>query len=153
MKKERSIILLVFALILVLTSLFLISASNPYEDIFSNFETGIIGFIISMVPAIILMIITYISLKKAKVSLMTFQILLWIVFTIYMCLRASAFSNYYLNLGFMPQYAIDFFTTNNVPTDPNAHYWYVLSIYVNAGLGLIMTFGNGVIRKIFIRAR
>ena len=153
MKKERSIVLLVFASIIILISLFLVSASNPFEDIFSNFETGIIGFIISLVPAIILIIITYISLKRAKVGLMTLQLLLWIVFTIYMCLRASAFSNLEYNLGFMPQAAIDFFTTDNVPTDPDGHYWYVLSIYVNAGIGLIMSFGNGVIRKIFIRAR
>ena len=153
MKKERNIIVLVFASIIILISIFLVSASNPFEDIFSNFETGIIGFIISLVPAIILMIITYISLKKAKVGLMIFQVLLWWIFTIYVCLRAFAFSNYYFNLGFMPQVAIDFFTTNNVPTDPNSHYWYVLSIYINAGIGLVMSLGNGVIRKIFIRAK
>ena len=153
MKKEKSIILLVFALSIFFISLYLVSASNPYEDIFSNFDTGVIGFIISLIPAIILSIITYLSFKKANVGLMTLQILLWWIFTFYVCLRAFAFMNSSFNLGFMPQSAIDFLTTNNVPTDENQHYWYVLSIYANAGIGLIMSFGNGVLRKIFIKAR
>jgi len=153
MKKKSCIILLVFALSIVLISIFLVSATNPFEDIFSNFETGIVGFIISLVPVIILAIITYISLKKANVALMTLQIFLWWMFTIYACLRAFAFLDVSYNLGFMPQNIINFFITDSIPTDPNQNYWYVLIIYVNAIIGLVMSFGNGVIRKIFLRAR
>ncbi len=151
MKKEIIILLTIPAILINLT---LILASNSFEDIFSSsFDIGVLGFILNLIPAMILLIITYISFKKASRSLMTIQLLLWWIFTIYVCLRAFAFLNLYLNLGFMPKVAIDFFTINNVPIDENQHYWYVLSIFINAGIGLIMSFGNGIFMKFFTKIR
>jgi hypothetical protein len=48
----------------------------------------------------------------------------------------------------MPQSAIDFFSTENVPTDETQKFWFLMSIYVNAGVGLLMSFGNKTVRKV-----
>jgi len=149
MKKKSCIFLYVFALSIILISLYLVSASNPFEDFFTNSQTGILGFILSLVPVIVLSLITYLSLKKGSRSLMTLQVLLWWIFTVYFCFRAFAFLDVSNNLGFMPKNIIDFFISST-PTDDNQAYWYMLSIYVNAGIGLVVSLGNGVIRKIFI---
>lgn len=149
MKKETILLFIISAILINLT---LILASNPIEDVFSSsFDMGIMGFILSLVPALILLFITYVSLKKANRALMVLQLLLWWVFTIYVSLKAFAFLNVYFNLGFMPKIAIDFFTTNEVPIEETQHYWYVISIYANTVIGLIMSFGNEIIAKIFIK--
>lgn len=150
MKKE---LVLLFTIPAILINVVLVLASNQFENIFSNFDMGIIGFFISLIPAIILLMITYASFKKASVGLMTFQVLLWWLFTLYVFVRAFAFLDYDFNLGFMPKNLVDFFITDNVPTDPDGYFWYQTSIYINAAIGLIMTFGNGVFRRILVRVR
>ena len=149
MKKET---ILSLALFVILINLTLILASNPFEDIFSSrFETGVMGLMITLLPAIFLLFLTYISLRRANRTLMSIQLLLWYVFTIYMCFRALAYLDPYLNLGFTPKVIINFFTTDNVPFNAAEKYWFQMSIYVNAIIGLIMSFGNGMLRKILIK--
>ena len=148
MKKET---ILLFSVIIILINLVLVLASNPFEDMFSSrFETGVVGFIISMIPLAFLLILTYISFRKANRTLMSIQLLLWYVFTAYVCIRAFSYLDIYLNLGFLPSEVIKFFTTDNVPVNETEKYWYQMSIFVNAAVGLLMSFGNKSFRKIFI---
>ena len=150
MKKEKTLLILI-SLNFILLSIFLINASNPFEDLISNFNLGVLGFIISLIPMLILLFITYLSIRKASRLLMTIQLLLWWIFTIYMCLRAFSFLSVTLNLGFIPSDILNFFTTSNVPTNENQHYWYMLSIYANAIIGLIMSFANSIVLKIMLK--
>jgi len=151
MKKEIIPLLTITGILISIT---LVMASNPFEDIFSSrFESGIAGFIISLIPLVILFVFTFVSYKKGNRTLMSLQFLLWWVFGIYMSMRALAYLDPYLNLGFLPKEFINYFTSENVPTNPEQLSWYVWSVMINATVGLMMMFGNDTFRKIVMRSK
>lgn len=147
MKKERIIIFAIFLLSIILLNLFAISASDPF-GLSDKISPDMLILLYALLPLIILLIFSILAIRKGSKTLLSLQLFIWWIYTLYIGVKVYAFLDYYLNLGFISRELIDKLVDVSLMENSSS---YLIGIVVNVIVGLYMGIYNSKIVRIFGR--
>lgn len=158
MKKEMKLFLPVLILTIILLNLFLVAAATPAAtksipkqvfDFFNNFTAGTQGFIVSLIPIIILIFISYFFIKKGNRTSIATQWLFWIIYLVYMLAKVFATLNIYFNWNILPANYSVYLINPPATLELEAYKWFYYSIIINTAAALLFSLKNNWIVSIF----
>lgn len=146
MEKKRNYIIF-FSFLLILMNISIILAWDPYSLIPVYVESEFGYFLLSMVPTLALLALSFYLIRRGKLVIL--QWLIWWLFWLFSFIRFLFWFDQFSSFGFFDDKIIESFLY--IPSQENLTTWFNISVIINFIVSTFMSFQNTKFAKFVSR--